>query len=264
MKNIVLFDLDGTLTPAREPMNDDMLSWLEVLHKHSDVGIVTGSPFPYISEQAPEFLSQFCFHPDAGVTRIMPCNGTQLFLSDGTGYERVYAADMKESLGDESYRRLIWVLSNLQVNLLEGIDIPISGNFISYRGSMLNWCMIGRDATSDERKAFVDLDAKYQIRKTLSKAFQNNLNEFKLEGISHAIGGNTSIDVYPTGWDKTYALRHVQDYDQVYFIGDRCDEGGNDKSLYDIIDEDKRHKTGGPEQTKEIIGGLVEKFKEHK
>ena len=264
MQNIVLFDLDGTLTPAREAMQDDMLESLSALHTYTDIAIVTGSPFEYVSEQASEFLYQFDAHPDAGVLRIMPCNGTQLFVSTGHGYEKTEAADMKATLGDEIYRRLIWVISNLQINLFEGIDIPLSGNFISYRGSMLNWCMIGRDATPEERKTFVDLDSKFKIRERISKAFQDNLDEFKLEGIEHAIGGNTSIDVFPNGWDKRYSLRHVQEYSDVYFIGDRCDPGGNDHALYSVIDESRRFKTSGPEQTKEIIGGLVKKFKEDK
>ena len=260
MKNIVLFDLDGTLTPPRESMDENMLEYIEGLQRWADIGIVTGSPFQYISEQAPEFLRQFDYHEDGGVFRIMPCNGTQLYVSTGFGYKKVHEANMKETLGTEAYRRLIWVISNLQVNLLEGIDIPLSGNFISYRGSMLNWCMIGRDATSQERKAFVGLDTKFQVRTKLSQAFSDNLKEFKLEGIEHAIGGNTSIDVYPTGWDKRYALNHIQDYDNIYFVGDRCDPGGNDYSLYQVLDEDKRFKTTGPAQTKEIIGGLIEKL----
>ncbi len=260
MKNIVLFDLDGTLTPPREPMADDMLDYIESLQLHSDIGIVSGSPFEYISEQAQNFLDQFDFHEDGGVFRIMPCNGTQLYISTGFGYKKVHESNMKEALGNENYRRLIWVISNLQVNVMEGIDIPLSGNFISYRNSMLNWCMIGRDATREERATFVDLDSKFQIREKLSQAFSDNLKEFQLEGIEHAIGGNTSIDVYPTGWDKRYALKHIQEYDNIYFVGDRCMPGGNDYALYEVLDEDKRFMTTGPEQTKEIIGGLVEKL----
>ena len=262
MKNIVLFDLDGTLTPAREAMDPGMLDDIESLQQYADVGIVTGSPFPYISEQAAEFLNQFDFHEDSGIMRIMPCNGTQLYISTGFGYKKIHDANMKSELGDEIYRRLVWVISNLQVNLMEGVDIPLSGNFISYRGSMLNWCMIGRDATPEDRATFTELDAKFKIRQTLSKALKDNLDEFKIEGIEHAIGGNTSIDVFPAGWDKRYALQHIQDYDNVYFVGDRCEPGGNDYTLYEVIDEDKRHMTGGPEQTKKIIGGIVKKLGE--
>lgn len=258
---IVLFDLDGTLTPARMPMEDSMLDSLIELGKVADIGIVTGSKWEYIQEQCPEFLS-WAWHADTANVIIMPCNGTQLYLpSSGGSYESRHHISMKEQLGDENYRRLVWILANLQTNMMEGIDIPISGNFISYRGSLLNWCMIGRDATNEEREKFVELDAKYNIRTSVSPILQANLQEFGLTGVEHVIGGSTSIDIYPSGWDKRYALNHVKDYSEIYFVGDRCFEGGNDWALYNAVGEDKGYKVGGPHETIAVIGGLLNKFK---
>jgi len=44
----------------------------------------------------------------------------------------------------------------------------------------------------------------------------------------YAIGGQISFDVYPQGWDKTYCLRYLKDYEQIYFFGDKTCPGGND------------------------------------
>ena len=101
----------------------------------------------------------------------------------------------------------------------------------------------------------------------LSSVLKDNLTEFELSGIEHVIGGSTSIDIYPTGWDKRHSMKHVlqaRERESVYFMGDRCTPGGNDWPLYNIIDEDKRFKTGGPHETIEFIGGLIEKFKGEK
>ena len=35
------------------------------------------------------------------------------------------------------------------------------------------------------------------------------------------LGGSTSIDIYPLGWSKEYALRYFGD-SGVYFWGDKC------------------------------------------
>ena len=46
-------------------------------------------------------------------------------------------------------------------------------------------------------------------------------------------GGSTSIDVTRKGIDKAYGMRKLIDFlelrlDEVLFVGDRLDEGGND------------------------------------
>ena len=45
-------------------------------------------------------------------------------------------------------------------------------------------------------------------------------------GLTFAIGGQISFDVFPNGWDKTYALRHVEDegFEEIHFFGDKTYE----------------------------------------
>lgn len=73
---------------------------------------------------------------------------------------------------------------------------------------------------------------------------------------SFSIGGQISFDVFPTGWDKTYCLQHVQaekeisgvDYQTIHFFGDKCFAGGND---YEIHTDARTigHAVNGPEET---------------
>ena len=58
---------------------------------------------------------------------------------------------------------------------------------------------------------------------------------------SFSIGGQLSFDVFPTGWDKTYCLRHLENearspggiaYTTIHFFGDKTMEGGNDYEIY--------------------------------
>ena len=48
------------------------------------------------------------------------------------------------------------------------------------------------------------------------------------------MGGDTSFDIYPEGWDKTYAFKNFKDYDKIYFVGDRCGPDGNDFEIFHI------------------------------
>jgi phosphomannomutase len=68
-----------------------------------------------------------------------------------------------------------------------------------------------------------------------------------------AIGGQISIDIYPTGLNKTRCLQYIENmYDEIHFIGDKTMEGGNDYEIYN----DKRvigHTTTDPIYTENII-----------
>ena len=55
--SIVLFDMDGTLTPSRESIDQDMIDTLLILSKKVKIGIVTGSGFDYIQEQCNDLLN---------------------------------------------------------------------------------------------------------------------------------------------------------------------------------------------------------------
>jgi len=73
--------------------------------------------------------------------------------------------------------------------------------------------------------------------------------------ITVKFGGDTSFDIYPNGWDKTYALRHFAGGEwNFWFVGDRCYENGNDYEIFEYLKETGRaFETGGPEETIEII-----------
>lgn len=51
-------------------------------------------------------------------------------------------------------------------------------------------------------------------------------------GFKFSIGGQISIDVFPKGWDKTYCLQHIEEFEEVHFFGDKTSEGGNDYEIY--------------------------------
>ena len=59
VSEIILFDMDGTLTEPREEAGEDIMEALYDLSKEAEVGIVTGSDIDYIQEQIKTFSYEF-------------------------------------------------------------------------------------------------------------------------------------------------------------------------------------------------------------
>ena len=242
-KSIVLFDMDGTLTEARMAFERFLLPTLSQLVNHAEIGIVSGSDYNYIREQMKLVIEQsevrYKMH-------LLPCNGTKHYTppqNNGSGYDLSYNKDMKEQIGEESFNELISMLLERQFRFSRILP-NLSGTFIEYRGSMINWCPIGRSANSKERAAFVNLDTSYSPhlrQRTRTSLLEND--EFAKLNLNLKIGGDTRFDIYPKGWDKTYSLKHFPEYD-IWFVGDRCQDGGNDKELYDLLQPHGRSYSG--------------------
>lgn len=261
MKTLVLFDMDGTLTPARKSVTKDITASLTHLQNHATVGIVSGSPMNYINQQMSSSWLEGNVNSDTLL--FYPCNGTQeysVISEDNFTPCRISHVDMIDEMGKENYRILVSILTDLQNFAIETTkDMPVSGNFVSFRESMVNWCMIGRDASNDMRKKFEDIEKSYSIRKNLKRMLDSNLKTANIDNIHTALGGSTSIDIFPVGWDKTYCLNHVrkQNFDRVYFVGDKCQPGQNDREIY-VHPETISFESSGPSNTIEIIRSIIE------
>jgi len=252
LKDIVLFDMDGTLTPPRKKIESRVIESLGSLQKIADIGIVSGSPYDYICQQM-GIAWKASDGLDPSKIMIMPCNGTQLFLhsEEAQSFVKRNSTNMIDCLGRQKYRILVSILTDLQNQIIESLaEMPVSGNFISFRGSTLNWCMIGRDADDIMRKEFVEIDKGLRVK--LNAQLEEELIAADILNVSSSLGGSTSIDIYPTGWDKTYCLSHIEHHGDVYFVGDKCQPGGNDFELFRSL-ETISYETDGPSTTIHII-----------
>ena len=256
MKKIVLFDMDGTLTESRGNMGCEIERSLALLQKHGfEIGIISGSDMNYIAQQC-NIL--FDLSPvDAHKIHFLPCNGTKYMYNHSLKYD----SNMRLNMYSKNWRLLLSFLSSRQsyfaVEKAQAHSLALTGHFISYRDSMINWCPIGRNANSQDREEFVRYDKESDLR----KAFLNEIKDFiKSHGMNLTVklGGDTSFDIFPNGWDKTYPItvkNLFEDY-EIYFVGDRCYPNGNDYELYSH-EKVKGVKTKSPEETIEIIKQII-------
>lgn len=239
VKKVVLFDMDGTLTEPRDKMSIEMEFKLKELQDNGyEIGIITGSGMNYIKQQCSKLFDLSVL--DASKIHFLPCNGTKYIL-DG---KIIYQRNMRGYMGDKLWNRLISIVVGMQNDLILKHNIPLTGHFFDYRGSMLNWCPIGRNADTEDRNKWKKLNNEESIRSPLFKTLRNYIHEninfvgdLAVSDVDIVVkyGGDTSLDIFPRGWDKTYVLEHTSlfsDYDEIHFIGDRCEQNGNDYEIF--------------------------------
>lgn len=235
--SICLFDVDGTLTPARLQISSDMKSLLQQLRNKCTIGFVGGSDLAKQKEQLGEdVIDQFDF----------------AFSENGlTAYklgEKMASQSFISWIGDEKYNKLVIFI----LKYLSEIELPKRrGTFIEFRNGMINVSPIGRNASVDERNEFEAYDKVHKIREKMVQALKD---EFPDYGLTYSIGGQISFDVFPTGWDKTYCLQYVEPegFKNIHFFGDKSYKGGNDYEIY----TDPRtigHAVSSPEDTAKIL-----------
>ena len=235
MKRMVLFDMDGTLTPPRKKLDRDLIPALRELAKISEIGIVTGSDYNYVLQQMGLLMEnseiRYKLH-------ILPCNGTKYYPppeSASHKHELTYEKNMREELGEMQFSSIMEHILRRQ-SQLHLYNLPLTGHFVDYRGSMINWSPIGRNANDSDRRRFQEFDGPDSgFRIDEVKGFKGYTRRSGInDKVEIKLGGETSYDIFPIGWDKTFALQHFEDY-QCWFIGDRCEDGGNDQTIYEKL-----------------------------
>jgi len=220
MTTLILFDVDGTLTVPRKKIENPMEDCLKqlVLKENIDIGFVGGSDLEKQIEQlTEENLKLF--------TWMFSQNGLKSFYKQELFYEK----SLIDFLGEEKYCFII----NKILYCLSQLEIPKKrGNFIELRSGLINVSPIGRSCSQLEREEFNELDKKYKYREQLIENIKTELGEVADE-FKYSIGGQISFDMFPKGWDKTFALQFVESkYDKIYFFGDMVHEGGNDYEIF--------------------------------
>lgn len=253
---IFLFDMDGTLTLPRKKINRDVVQSLRNLSELGDIGIVTGSGFEYLMEQCQEMFEISSVPCDR--VHLFPCNGTKHYAwGDGMKFNLIHKSDMIEKIGRDKYNYIIQTLLSFQIMISVKHNLPYTGTFFQYRESMLNWCPIGRSAGDVERDAWVKEDNLSNIRDHFLNQILTLFEEKSIDADA-SLGGSTSIDIYPLGWDKTYCLEHLDSYSDIYFTGDKCMPSGNDYTLYNFLkDTGKSFVTSSPNETIKIIKNII-------
>ena len=211
---IYIFDMDGTITPARQQMTPDFsrrfIPWL----KSHLAYLAAGSNFEKVCEQIP---------------------------SDAIGaFSGIYSSmgNVFHEKGKEIYRHEI----KLQKELLQTLERyrrnteykgKLYGNYMELRPGMLNFSVLGRNCPFAERAKYNEWDNEHHERETIVQDVNENFPEYEA-----SVGGKISIDIVTKGCSKSqiaHKVREMYPNHKIIFLGDRTEKGGNDYALAETL-----------------------------
>ncbi|CAN8063067.1 unnamed protein product [Agarophyton chilense] len=235
---IALFDVDGTLTLPRLTATKEMIDFLAELRKSILIGMVGGSDLKKQKEQlGDQVLDMFDY--TFSENGLVAYKGTQL----------VAEASITAHLGEQRLQKLI----NFCLRYIADLQIPIKrGTFVEFRKGMLNVSPIGRNCSQKERCEFELYDKQQNIREQFVDVLKKEFADYSL---TFSIGGQISFDVFPVGWDKTYALQFVDHIKEIHFFGDKTYPGGNDYEIYETP-RTIGHSVKNPDETMQLCREL--------
>jgi phosphomannomutase len=205
-----VFDVDGTLTPSRGKIDPEFKQFFDEFCRKNNVYFVTGSDKDKTVEQLGEdtyALAKVVFN----------CSGNDIYT---TG---VNVRKSEWTLPDQ--------LRKMLEGWLQGSNFKYrTGNHIEERPGTVNFSIVGRNCTLDERKEYIKYDKLMRERESI--AFQIN-HSFK--DITATVGGETGIDIYPTGCDKGQVYYEFSKGATIHFFGDKMEPGGNDYPLAKLL-----------------------------
>lgn len=205
-----IFDVDGTLTPSRGAIDPSFLRYMLKFCKENYVYFATGSDAPKTIEQVGDMLFN-------SVTRSYNCNGNSIWQ------QGVNVHNNDWTIPDDA-RALLTKWLN------ENDFIHKTGNHIEERPGMVNYSIVGRNATQAERADYVQWDEARSERFNFALELNSRFSD-----INATVGGETGIDIAPTGADKSQILKDFSKNDTLVFFGDAIFEGGNDYTLATAI-----------------------------
>ena len=228
-----LFDVDGTLTPSRLPINPKFESFFLKWIRDKSVYLITGS-------DKEKTIEQIGLEIWTNVTRAYQSCGNQVWEKGNLILEKPF--HLSEKLN-----------SFFQNILSQTIWNNKFGNHIEERVGLINFSTIGRNCPQDEREKYYQWDNKVKERQDICNKLMEEFPELEA-----SVGGQISIDIHPKGANKSQILNDISG--TIYFFGDKTEKGGNDYPIVERLNNEKREfeifSVPNPETTLEILQNL--------
>lgn len=242
-KQLIVFDLDGTLAPSKSALDDEMANHLQNLLGVVRVAIISGGDFPQFQKQV---LGRLPAGTNLANLDILPTDGTKFFRYDGA-WNKLYSED----LTDAQKQTIAAALEKAVAQ--SGLQPAQSwGERIEDRGTQITYSALGQQAPLEAKASW---DPDFAKRKQIKAILDPMLPDFSI-----SLGGTTSIDVTPPGIDKAYGIRKLRDVLKIpianmLFVGDAIFPGGNDYPALQAGADSIRVRD--PQETKRVIETIV-------
>tara|TARA_B100000085_G_scaffold281599_1_gene308511 strand:+ start:4721 stop:5479 length:759 start_codon:yes stop_codon:yes gene_type:complete len=221
MSDIYLFDVDGTLTPSRDVIDKNFkqtfLEWCE----DKEIYIVSGGTFERLVNQLGIDIME-------KMSGVFPCMGNTFYQLreqiNKTGFSEW------EIMYENKFNSPRNLTRSLR-SIVAKSDFPVkTGAHYVERIGMINFSIVGRNATKAQRQEYAEWDKIHNEREKVAA----KLSE-KYPTLDFAVGGAVSIDIFNKGNDKSQVIKRYfkesVENNKLHFVGDRVNFPGNDYPL---------------------------------
>jgi hypothetical protein len=243
VKELVIFDLDGTLAISKSALDSEAAALLGELLASIKVAVISGGNWPQFEKQ---LLAHLPHDERLRNLSLLPTCGTKFFRYE-SAWEKLYSEDFSAA-----EKTVIIAALKLAIDKSGFTVAKVWGEVIEDRGSQITFSALGQQAP---------VEAKVQWDPDFSKRQQiKALLETLIPGFSIRLGGTTSIDVTQPGIDKGYGVRKLRDIlgiaiPRMMFVGDALFPGGNDYPAKEagVVSIQVRD----PDETKRVIEAVL-------
>ncbi len=248
-KDLIVFDLDGTLIRTKSPMNEQMAHLLAQLLANKKVSVIGGGKYSVFQELlidrlkcSPELLNNLF---------LFPTTATAFYKYD-KGWKKVYSLSMTKSQVAEITKAFNDVFQDI------GYRHPsiTYGEIIEDRGSEVAFSVYGQDLVKVLGDRGIKMKEEWLKKNLKLKMKITRLVAKRLPNFEVRAAGFTTIDVTKKGVDKAYGIRQMRKYlkinpKKMLFVGDAIFPGGNDYAVVGTGVDYVPIKS--PEDTKKVI-----------
>lgn len=220
-KKLIAFDLDDTLAISKSAISDRMAELLPRLLDTYHVCIISGGKVEQFHVQVIDRINATA--EQLSRLHLMPTCGTRYYQYDAKASD--WQLQYAEDLSDKEKQQIIEALELSAKELGLWAENP-AGEIIEDRDSQVTYSALGQKATPEDKYAWAEKNAekKQELRQLVAD---------RLPNLEVRLGGSTSVDVTRIGIDKAYGMKKLMEaldltVDDILFMGDKLDEGGND------------------------------------
>ncbi len=252
-KDVIIFDLDGTIAPSKSSMDKEMSRLICLLADRKHVAVISGGEFKQFKIQLLGALKgQKINYKNL---HLFPTCSSIFYRYEKGKWREVYA----HVLSATEVKRIFSAFKQAYQELKYKDPKKVYGKVIENRRTQVTFSALGQKVVHVLGNKGVALKEDWQktqdIRPAMTKILRRLLPDLEVR-----VGGATSIDVTKKGVDKAYGVRQIQKYlktpiSKMLFVGDKMSPGGNDYAAL---------KTGidyvavrDPEDTKKLIQKLL-------
>ena len=156
MKDLIAFDLDGTLAESKQPLQEPMGEALADLLAVAHVAVISGGDWPQFQKQV---ASRLPARADLSRLWLMPTTGTKLYVNRDGEWTAVYA-----ELFDDATKAKILKAFDESLEATGFVPEQTWGERIEDRGSQITFSALGQQAPVKDKEHW---DPKFEKRKVI-------------------------------------------------------------------------------------------------